>query len=225
MYLYNDNKKILNQLSSLMETLNKKLDLNIPSSDVPFTSKGKQQSQDDNASVGTRRDADNDIIMKILSLILFNKFLNLVSFSGNTKETDLFCQLCEETFNSYPNAELSEDFKVGFVKSRLRDGARNWYLAKYKDTAPLTLKELIKELRESFSNVASRKLAKIQLVKLKHSYGKINEYIDQFRTLSNSLSWDEEALVLFFYNGLHPSFKKKLIKWKTSQPNLVLFIP
>jgi len=55
-------------------------------------------------------------------------------------------------------------------------------------------------------------LAKIQLVKLKHLYGKINDYIEKFRTLTTALSWDEEALVLFFYNELHPKFQEEIEK-------------
>ena len=60
-------------------------------------------------------------------------------FSGDTKETDLFCQLCEDTFKTYPNSEATEDIKINFIKSRLRDSARNLYLATYKDTNPKTL--------------------------------------------------------------------------------------
>ena len=55
-------------------------------------------------------------------------------------------------------------------------------------------------------------MAKIQLVKLKHLYGKINDYIEKFRTLTTGLSWDEEALVLFFYNGLHPKIQEEIDK-------------
>ena len=94
-------------------------------------------------------------------------------FTGNTSDTDLFCQLCEDTFRSYPNCDYPEETKINFVKSRLRDSARSWYFAKYKDdSGPYTMKELIFGLRKSFSNIASYKLAKIKLTKFKQNYGK-----------------------------------------------------
>ena len=202
--LNRDNKNIINQLSNLTKILDEKLNINIATNDIPSTS----QTQEDNVSTTTRRDDDNDVIMR-------NAFSNRLQqvpepgfFSGDTKETDLFCQLCEDTFKTYPNSEATEDIKINFIKSRLRDGARNWYLATYKDTNPKTLSELTTELRKAFSNVASKKLAKIQLIKLKHNYGKINDYIEQFRTLSNGLGFSEEALVLIFYNGLHSKFQE-----------------
>jgi len=55
-----------------------------------------------------------------------------------------------------------------------------------------------------------KKLVKIQLIKLKHDYGKINDHIEQFRTLSNGLGFSEEALVLVFYNGLHSKFQEEI---------------
>ena len=95
----------------------------------------------------------------------------------------------------------------------MRDGARNWYIATYNENNHLgTLKELISDIKKTFTNVASKKLAKIQLGKLKYSYGKINDYIEKFRTLTTGLSWDEEALVLFFFNGLHPKFQEEIEK-------------
>ena len=179
----------------------------------PLLSKLLSQSQDDNASISTRRDADNDVIMK-------NSYSNNLQqvpepgfFSGNTNDTDLFCQLCEDTFSTYPNLGLPEEVKINFVKSRLREGARNWYIATYNENNhPGTLKELISDIKKTFMNDVSKKLAKIQLVKLKHSYGKINDYIEKFKTLTTGLFWDEEALVLFFYNGLHPKFQEEIDK-------------
>jgi len=49
-------------------------------------------------------------------------------------------------------------------------------------------------------------------VNLRHSYGKIREYIDSFRKLTADLGWPEEPLVLLFYNGLHPKYKDEISK-------------
>ena len=203
--LNRDNKNIINQLSNLTKIFNEKLDIKISTNDDPSSSQSVPQNQDDNASISTRRDADNDVIMK-------NSYSNNLQqvpepgfFSGNTNDTDLFCQLCEDTFSTYPNLGLPEEVKINFVKSRLRDGARNWFIATYNENNhPGTLKKLLSDIKKTFTNVASKKLAKIQLVKLKHSYGKINDYIEKFRTLTTGLSWDEEALVLFFYSHVGP---------------------
>ena len=58
----------------------------------------------------------------------------------------------------------------------------------------------------------SKKLKKINLINLKHSYGKINDYIAAFRKLIADLAWPEEPLALFFYNGLHLKFKEEINK-------------
>ena len=174
-----------------------------------------QQSNEikDNVSTSTRRDADNDVIMKNTLPNLPNQIPDPGFFTGNTSDTDLFCQLCEDTFRSYPNCDYPEETKINFVKSRLRDSARSWYFAKYKDdSGPYTMKELIFGLKKSFSNIASYKLAKIKLTKLKQNYGKINDYIQEFRMLTTEFIWDEEALTLFFYNGLHPKYQEEIEK-------------
>ena len=81
-------------------------------------------------------------------------------FSGKPSETELFCQLCEDTFRTTPNRYLSEETKINFVKSRLRDSTWNWYLNKYKDNfRPGSMHELLTGLKTAFSNVASYKLA------------------------------------------------------------------
>lgn len=84
-------------------------------------------------------------------------------FSGKTSETELFCQLCEDTFRTIPNKYLPEEIKINFVKSRLRDLARNWYLIKYRgNIKPGSMFELLTGLKATFSNVANSKLAKIK---------------------------------------------------------------
>ena len=75
-----DNKNIINQLSNLTIIFNEKLDIKIGTNDEPSSSQTVLQNQDDNASISTRRDADNDVIMKITILITYNKYLNLDSF-------------------------------------------------------------------------------------------------------------------------------------------------
>jgi len=93
--------------------------------DDPSSSQTVPQNQDDNTSISTRCDADNDVIMK-------NSYSNNLQqvpepgfFSGNTNDTDLFCQLCEDTFTTYLNLGLPEEVKINFINLRLRDSARN----------------------------------------------------------------------------------------------------
>jgi len=130
---YRDNKNIINQLSNLTKIFNEKLDIKIGTNDELSSSQTVLQNQDDNASISTRRFyEDNDVIMK-------NSYSNNLQqvpepgfFSDNTNDTDLFCQLCEDTFSSYPSLGLPEEVKINFIKSRLRDGARNWMLFQEK---------------------------------------------------------------------------------------------
>ena len=164
----------------------------------------------------TVHDLDNDVIMK--SNFKFNNN-NLTQvpepgfFNGDTSETELFCELCEATFKTYPNNTWPEDAKVNFVKTRLRNAARNWYLTKYKkNTAPATMKELLNGLKESFNNIGNLKLAKIKLISLKQEYNNINNYIEEFRNLTHKFGLEEEALALLFYNGLHSRYQEEIQK-------------
>eukprot|EP00833_Pecoramyces_ruminatium_P007541 jgi/Orpsp1_1/1181573/evm.model.c7180000077753.1 len=177
--------------------------------------------QPDEHSVTTQYDLDHDVIMRSRFAYSINQVPEPGFFSGKTSETDLFCQLCEDIFKTYPNRYWPEDAKVNFVQSRLRDSARNWFLAKYKNnTLPATMQELIDGLRTAFNNVASIKLAKIKLIKLRQTYGRINDYIEEFRTYARNFNWDEEALTLIFYNGLHPKYQEEIEKAEIFPVNL-----
>ena len=105
----------------------------------------------------TQYDLDHDVVMR--SNYHHNSLIQVPEpgfFSGDTSETDLFCELCEDTFNTYPNNELPEDTKVNFVKSRLRGSARNWYLSRYKNNVvPATMFELLMGLKGAFNNIGS----------------------------------------------------------------------
>jgi len=134
-------------------------------------------------------------------------------FSGNPNETDLFCELCEATYTTYPNNELPEPAKVKFVRKRPGGSARNWYLSKYKyNIVTSNMGELLTELKNAFNNVGSNKLDKIKLVTLKQNYGNINNYIERFRTYSQILGFVEESLALLFYVGLHPKYQEEIQK-------------
>jgi len=204
-----------NNIMNLINTLNERLATSQGNNDRPFerleTPRPVADDSSDNVSV--RYDLDNDVIMRNKITYAFNQVPDPGTFSGDTKETELFCQLCEDTFKTYPNKNQPEEIKINFVQSRLRDAARNWYLAKYRDNhAPVTMTELIEGLKAGFRNVASVKLAKIELVNLKQTYGNINDYIEQFRNYTRQFSWDDETLTLLFYNGLHPSYQKEIDK-------------
>lgn len=161
----------------------------------------------------TKYDLDFDVIMKNRYSSPINQVPDPGLFYGDTKETELFCQICEDTFRTYPNKHLLEEAKINFVQSRLRGAARNWYLTKYKQNIkPNSMAEILGELKKAFPNTASNKLAKIKMIKLKQSYGKINDYMNEFRSYSQLFNWNEEALALIFYNGLHPKYQEEINK-------------
>ena len=171
----------------------------------------------DNTTSDTNYDLDNDVIMKTRN---FSAPLYQVPepgfFSGQTSETDLFCQLCEDTFKTAPYKYAAEETKINFVKSRLRESARNWYLTKYKNNImPATLDELLAGLRTAFTNIASLKLAKIKLATIKQNYGRINEYIEEFREYTRQITPNEEYLAMMFYGGLHPRYQEEIQKAET----------
>ena len=129
------NDQIMDALTSINERLN---------NDRPFERLDTPRpvpEANDNLSVteSTHYDLDHDVIMRSRFAYTVNQVPEPGFFVGNTSETDLFCQLCEDTFKTYPNRYWPEDAKINFVKSRLRDAARNWYLTRYKDMLILLL--------------------------------------------------------------------------------------
>ncbi len=171
-------------------------------------SKIENVKQTVNRTPGIRYDADNDVIM---GTAVFKPVPDPGTFSGDPKETELFCQLCEDTFR-YDN-ETPELVKINFVKSRLRGAARSWFLSHYPNVdESLNFKTILVKLSLAFTDSFGKKVSKIRLLELKQNYGQIKEYIVQFRKYSNELQISEENLDLLFYIGLHPKYKEELKK-------------
>lgn len=172
----------------------------------------KTLNDTDSEEGSTEYDDDHDVIMQNQTYSL-KQVPDPGFFTGDTTQTELFCELCQATFKTPPNNHLSEEVKINFVAVRLRESARIWYHIKYKDgVSPITMDELLEDLRKAFSNVTSTKLAKIQLIELRQTYGKINDYIIKFRDLSRCLEIDDTSLSLIFLNGLHPKYKAEIKK-------------
>ena len=189
--------------------MNEKLDENTKKLDSKFNE--LKNLIKENIESSTEYDSDDDAIMKTSSPV--KQVPEPGFFYGDVKETELFCELCFDTFKTEPNNLLPESAKINFVQSRLRDAARIWYKIKYKDgSAPATMLQLLTDLSQAFPNVTSTKLAKLQLLDLKQHYGKITTYIEEFRNLSRSLELDDSSLTLLFLNGLHSRYKQEIIK-------------
>ena len=171
-----------------------------------------KEYNNEDATTSTDYDEDHDVIMRNGITSSVTPVPDPGLFSGNTNETKLFCELCESIINTYPYNQLTEAEKKNFITSRLRGSARTWYQIKYKNAAPTTARNILIELSQAFSNVTSIKLAKIQLVELRQSYGKIDEYIEKFRNYSCCLEIDDASLTLLFLNGLHPKYKNEIKK-------------
>ena len=78
--LNRDNKNIISQLSNLTKILNEKLNVNIKNE-----ASSSQAVPDDNASTGTRRDADNDVIWWIRTDHVGNKNVNGFNVTGRVE--------------------------------------------------------------------------------------------------------------------------------------------
>ena len=173
----------------------------------------------------TNYDLDHDVVMRGRITYPIAQVPDPGLFTGVPAEAELFCELCHATFEAYPNNLLPDDARINFVKTRLREAARNWYLTKYKgNVVPATLQELLDGLKAAFPNVESKKLAQIQMLELKHNYGNINQYIESFRSYSNQLDLEDKSLALFFYNGLHPKYKEEIKKMENLPSTLEAII-
>ncbi len=213
-------QRILNEMNSLFTNYLSQIN---SAQQVPNEQfKVPEVSAEDQKSVSSvKYDLDNDVIMRTRYPDSVKQIPEPGCFRGITSETELFCDLCEDTFKTYPNSSWPEESKINFVRSRLRDAARNWYLTKYKgNKSPKTMKELLDGLRIAFNDVGSNKLAKIKLTRLKQSYGDINKYIESFRNYTNKFNLDEESSALLFYNGLHPKYQKEIEKLDQFPTNL-----
>ncbi|ORX76429.1 hypothetical protein BCR32DRAFT_284200 [Anaeromyces robustus] len=122
-----------------------------------------QPTFDDNATI-TRFDLDHDVIMRTAFPYTVAQVPETGLFYGDISEIDLFCQLCGDTFKTYPCKLWPEEAKINFVQSRLRGNARSWYQTKYPiGTVPSSLWILLEELKRAFHDFVNRKLKKIKL--------------------------------------------------------------
>jgi len=92
---------------------------------------------EDNASTSTRYDNDHDVIMRSAFPYTVAQVPEPGLFYGDTSETELFCQLCGDTFKTYPCKIWATEAKINFVQSQLRGAARSWFQTKYPNgTSP-----------------------------------------------------------------------------------------
>ena len=174
--------------------------------------KGKEPETGSNSG-STQYDADDDVIMKSKFVAPLNQAPDAELFDGDSTKTELFCDICKATFNFFPYSSLPETVKIDYVKLRLRGSARSWYQFKHPEgQEPFTLDLLLDEIRAAFPNVLSQKLAKIQILKLRQQFGKVKDYIEEFRNLSSRVNLEEKSLTLLFYNGLHPKIQHQINK-------------
>ena len=112
---------------------------------------------DDNASTSTRYDNDHDVIMRSAFPYTVAQVPEPGLFSGDISETELFCQLCGDTFKTYPCKLWATESKINFVQSRLRGAARSWFQTKYPaGTSPSSLETLLDELKKAFPDCKER---------------------------------------------------------------------
>jgi len=128
---FNHLNEINGQIMNAINSINERLNVNNPFDRSETPRPAPDPADNSSITNSTHYDLDHDVIMRSRFAYTVNQVPEPGFFVGNTSETDLFCQLCEDTFKTYPNRHWPEDAKVNFVKSRLRDAARNWYLTIY----------------------------------------------------------------------------------------------
>ncbi|ORX85530.1 hypothetical protein BCR32DRAFT_304546 [Anaeromyces robustus] len=127
---------VLNNFYTAIENINQRLNTENAAPQVyerfetPRPLLGNQDSGDSSTNTDSDFDLDRDVIMKSKISAPLNQVPEPGFFLGKTSETELLCQLSEDTFRTTPNKYFPEETKINFVKSRLRDSERNWYLTK-----------------------------------------------------------------------------------------------
>jgi len=110
-------------------------------------------------------------------------------------EVNTFIERFKSHFYWYASRYLyDEQAKVYYVTGRLRGSAALWYQATQKETQERRpdLAKLFEEMRADFQLEEDKELMKSKLLKLKHEWGKVYDYLAEFNQLTRAIGCTEE---------------------------------
>src|SRR5436190_1072429 len=126
-----------------------------------------------------------------------------------------FLDQLRHAFEFSPLGSKTEEEKVSYAISRLRDSAFEWVQAyRCKEPRPAWLgnfDSFAEELTHRFSKPVSSHRASARLRTLKQT-GSVADYATEFLQAAAALNWPDSPLMDYFYNGLKEAVKDELAR-------------
>ncbi|KAK3538403.1 hypothetical protein QTP86_001751 [Hemibagrus guttatus] len=137
-------------------------------------------------------------------------------YSGLAEDCNGFILQCSLVLEMQPHLYPTERSKVAFVISQLLDWALLWAESLWSQNSPVTqsyagFMEHFKEVfgKPSWDSSVGEELCRLQQGKLT-----VPEYALQFRTLAAKSSWNEQALLAAYRQGLNPQVRLHLAAYE-----------
>ncbi|KAK3509827.1 hypothetical protein QTP70_012503 [Hemibagrus guttatus] len=133
-------------------------------------------------------------------------------FSGDPSACDGFLTQCSLTFELQPSSFPSDRAKIAYVITLLSGKALSWAMAVWKAQAPFcsSYTRFVEEFKQVFDHPLSGRQASKNLLTLRQKNGSATEYAIQFRTIAAGSGWNDESLMVCFWNGLSEAIKDDL---------------
>jgi len=136
-------------------------------------------------------------------------------FAGDRRFFKGFLAKIELIFMLYPDRFTTDDSKVVYIISRLYGTAMNWAatLIENRDPCLSNYDAFIARFKAMFGNNDATFIAnhKLRVIKQKR-LGDIRNYILEFNKYSDDSSWNEEAKMDAFLNGLHNQIAMRILE-------------
>lgn len=133
-------------------------------------------------------------------------------FKGDADQCRAFLTQCEIHFELQPSSFPTDRSKVAYVISLLSGKAKQWGTAEWQNKSPCTFSYSVfaKELIRVFDPVLPAREAARGLLSLKQGSRSVTAYIIDFHLLAADSSWNNEALMDVFLQGLNEDIKDEL---------------
>ena len=138
------------------------------------------------------------------------------AFSGRRNELPAFLGQINRYFkyNLDEEAAADDEFKIDIISSYLEGNAAEWFADLVKEESPLleNYENFIDALQQRYKSCASSDVANSRLTKIRsQQFRTIAEYCNQFEKIARDSSFNDEAKIHFFIEGL-PTREKERTK-------------
>lgn len=133
-------------------------------------------------------------------------------FKGDPDQCRAFLTQCEIHFELQPSSFPTERSRVAFVISLLSGKAKQWGTAEWQNNSVScsSYSEFSKELIRVFDPVLPNREAARRLYSLRQGERSVTSFIIDFHVLAADSSWNQEALMDAFMEGLNDNIKDQL---------------